>query len=801
MTRLKSLYVKNFRSIDGEISVSLDASIVLIHGPNGAGKTSLLSAIELALTGAVPSLSRAEPDYLAYLPHRDRPFGEVRLEVAEAEGASRTGDIKVTTGGITGTPILEGADASFFSERSYLAQSTLGRLLEIYQHAEKKSDSPLTRFVKELLGLDRMEALIGGLSSAGHVSRLRGPAPVYWAVREDVPVKEKALDELKRERGDLDGRISELESQLRERLTTIDPALTEKMTNLPELSRLLADDPEDSALIELVRERREVEVSETSLAQANAAPGTTDQTLIDTANQNTIAAFEDWTRQQGEHIETLLARAANLFAEMPVSGESGYSQRARILGERVQRVLDAHEQGLKRRDDLTRQLDEARTRCSRLDEQITASVETNGALAKTLLELSVHIDGDICPVCDRDFSETGSTPLASHVAAKINAMVEQAGRLQSLSKDRLAMGAAVVQLERELAGTTSELLAAPELNGLKSRAADLTELARELRDGAPSMHDGDSLRDDAMKVARSVAARQSVDQSAIALRASLENSARKLGLEILDNSPTNELLQRVKSSIHNLEEALNERQRARRAAVEAVASLVASNRERASLQAKQREAETTLATMRRQKANADQLIELAKDLAKQTREARGRVVRRVFNDELNAVWRDLFVRLSPEEPFIPAFAIPVAGATDIEAVLETHHRRGGKGGNPRAMLSAGNLNTAALTLFLALHLSVKAKLPWLLIDDPVQSMDEVHVAQFAGLLRTLSKQMKRQVIIAVHERSLFDYLALELSPAYEGDRLITVELGRSAIGQTTSRWDPKVFVTDRAIAA
>jgi DNA repair protein SbcC/Rad50 len=55
------------------------------------------------------------------------------------------------------------------------------------------------------------------------------------------------------------------------------------------------------------------------------------------------------------------------------------------------------------------------------------------------------------------------------------------------------------------------------------------------------------------------------------------------------------------------------------------------------------------------------------------------------------------------------------------------------------MLSAGNLNTAALTLFLALNLSVERRLPWILLDDPVQSMDEIHVAQFAALLCTLAR--------------------------------------------------------------
>jgi exonuclease SbcC len=166
------------------------------------------------------------------------------------------------------------------------------------------------------------------------------------------------------------------------------------------------------------------------------------------------------------------------------------------------------------------------------------------------------------------------------------------------------------------------------------------------------------------------------------------------------------------------------------------------------------------------------------------------VVRRVFNDSLNHIWRDLFVRLAPEEPFVPAFALPSESEGLVEAILETIYRAGGKGGNPRAMLSAGNLNTAALTLFLSLHLSVQQELPWLVIDDPVQSMDEVHIAQFAALLRTLSKGHGRQVILAVHERSLFDYLALELSPAFSDDKLITIELGQAGNGKTVCNFEP-----------
>ena len=808
MTWLKALRVTDFRSIAGEVDVSLDAPIVLIHGPNGAGKTSLLSAIELALTGAVPSLSRAEPDYLSYLPHRARPFGRVQLDVAGPGGTTLTGDIKVTTQGVTGHPILGEADAAFFSERSYLAQSTLGRLLEIYQHTERRSQSPLTRFVKELLGLDRMEAIINGLGSAGHIARLRGPVPAYGTIREDIPRQEKVLLEIDRETHEASTSLHVLRAKLRERMSIVDPSLREDPTDLQELGRSLAFDTEEAALTELVQARREVEVSEAVRKQADTVTGISDRERLEAEGQRARAAFEAWARRDGERIEGVLGRAGTLFADFALSVESGYVERTRSFAsrvvtdlERLQGVLGAHEAGLEHRDAITRELTEARTRVARLDGHIDEASGTNEAFAKALSELASHIDGDTCPVCDRDFPGTGGTSLAAHLSGKIGRLVEQAGRLQALSKDRVNTNNIVGQLERQLATVQARLLPDFDLGRAKARVADLLEVSRKLADQLPSAIEGDRLRSDVAGPALALATMRDAEEAVLQLRDKLEGLSRRLGGASLDGGPTSDLLFRVRTRIGEREAALNGRRRARALAVEAIASITALTREIADRKVRRNEVEKALLAMRRRKDEADALIELAKDLMRRTREARGRVVRKAFNDELNAIWRDLFVRLAPEEPFIPAFAIPEGAGTEIEAILETHHRQGGKGGNPQAMLSAGNLNTAALTLFLALHLSVEAKLPCLVIDDPVQSMDEVHIAQFAALLRTFSKQMKRQIIIAVHERSLFDYLALELSPAFEGDRLNVIELGRNAIGQTTHRWDPRTFIEDRAIAA
>jgi DNA repair protein SbcC/Rad50 len=251
----------------------------------------------------------------------------------------------------------------------------------------------------------------------------------------------------------------------------------------------------------------------------------------------------------------------------------------------------------------------------------------------------------------------------------------------------------------------------------------------------------------------------------------------------------------------NLQERLEAESKTRR--LHAIETLEQVARLRAQLGAAVKtlgDANARLERLRFCKAEAERRIEVARELARRARALRTAKIREVFNDELNSVWRDLFIRLAPDERFVPAFALPETTTGQVEAILETHYRSGGKGGNPRAMLSTGNLNTAALTLFLALHLSVRPVLPWLVLDDPVQSMDDVHIAQLAALLRTL-KQTRRQVIIAMHDRQLFEYLGLELSPAFNGDRLITIELGRGADGKTTAPWDLKTFEPDRAIAA
>jgi DNA repair protein SbcC/Rad50 len=152
---LRHLEITNFRSIKGTIQAPLDAKVVVVHGENGAGKTSLLSAIELALTGRVISLQRADPQYKTQLLHRS-PVQDVVDEGAvnlQTEGLAGQNNFQstITHVGVQSLETLPTASASFFSERCYLPQSLLGQLLQIYQDSDSSPDSPLSRVSDELI--------------------------------------------------------------------------------------------------------------------------------------------------------------------------------------------------------------------------------------------------------------------------------------------------------------------------------------------------------------------------------------------------------------------------------------------------------------------------------------------------------------------------------------------------------------------------------------------------------------------------------------------------------------------------
>lgn len=808
--RMTSLTIRNFRSIRGEVTISLDAPVVLIHGPNGTGKTSLLSAIELGLTGAVTSLARFDPNYLTYLPHKLSPDSSAHVSIqADEKLCGGSGGTVVANGStIQGQGKLSEEQARFYIERCYLAQATLGRLLEIYEHQDaRNSSSPLTRFVKEMLGLDALDALIDGLHLAGDVRRFREPAPLFWAARADAPSLDDAVEAAQaratvaeRERDQIDTRLRDL---ARPALAADGSVAPDQLR--PELERQIQEHEE--RLTRLARIRRNLIAATSQVAAAMRSEAGTARLDAEKTSSSTREALARWNAVSGARLEQLLAAIQNAFPEIPASSSdplaayAAAKQSVEGARARLRRTVEADSVATKTLGEITTSVAQGEGRIEAIDRQLIAEGGANRELAEALSAISAHIQDEHCPVCGRDYAELGDEPLAAHVSTEVSRLVTAAGRVEALVRDRSNTLGALTDARRRQSELQGTVLSPPERERVIFELAQRDEWLNSLEDLAAEAVAGSRLIREATQAAQALAALNSQTTSISGLRAELGSYALELGIqpEPVD-VPIASAVQSMTSEVDR-QEANESASKARLEQALTTLRILAANQQSLDDETRKLKAlqeKRTKSTSLRQEA--DRRIGVARDLMTRAQTLRGNHVRNIFNEELNAVWRQLFIRLAPAEDFVPAFAIPQVAGRPVEAVLETHYRSGGKGGNPRAMLSAGNLNTAALTLFLSLHLSVRAKLPWLVIDDPVQSMDDVHIAQFAALLRTL-KQHGRQIVIAVHDRQLFDYLSLELSPTINGDRLITIELGRNANGYTTAPWALTTFEPDKAVAA
>jgi len=812
--RLKNLVIENFRSLRGKIVVPLDAQVVLVHGSNGMGKTSVLSALELALTGKIAHLASDGDGYQRYLTTLATGGGSIELTTTSAykPGANVGGSLNFSDTRFEPTALLDAADTRFFSERCYLPQATLGRLLEIYDDQKTSTTSPLTTFVKELLGLDPLDALVDGLHPAFNVARIRNLVPGYrqleslqTSLRNEIKANgllvANAIDESATRLGSLNVTLSQLPATV--------PLVVNAATKLEDLRAVLeAARDEDRVLVDLSRVRSELKALTEQWRSVAAGDASHDLADKERAEQSATEKLNAWRADKGQNLRAVLIALSTRFLDLPSIDDgpevarSAAMQRADAERIRCTAILANAKAAADRRNGLETTVQRSTARIEELNQALSVGSEGAKSLANALAGLAPHIEGEACPACDRNFGELVRGSLSAHIAAKIALLTSEAGRLQSLANERAEESSRLSIAQRDLLSAKNDLAGAENLSELALRSGLMSSAVQQLKEMADDTAQGDLL------ISRAAAARD-----AVALTRRRDELSTSILPEI--NAMVSQVTARLVNGFDSVTNALTETERQLSEQIVAAESATTlriralSELELyakvlfkiADLKANNARIEERLATV----DTADEEIGICRAQAKKVADAadkvRSGIVKAVFNTSLNAVWRDLFVRLAPSEQFVPTFKLPAGDGGRVEAVLETLHRSGKASGSPGAMLSQGNLNTAALTLFLALHLSVPPRMPWLVLDDPVQSMDDVHIAQFAALLRTLSKGMGRQMVVAVHERALFDYLTLELSPAFPGDSLIAVEIMRNFDGDTVATPQAFSYEEDRAIAA
>lgn len=774
---LRSISINDFRRLEGTRVLPLDAPIVLLHGHNGAGKTSVLSALELALTGEIRSMRRHDPRYTAHLPFHGREFATVSVEVSDQLSGDRTPE-RMTVGGsrIEGVHALDANAAQFYSERCYLDQVSLGQLLDLYQYREGKEESALARFVNELLGLEQLDALRLGLSDANDLRRLKRLSEPLASADKDA---QRAATDLSQATADLKSARSELASswdRLTEAMGAIgyslpdldDPSTIQEVTQLLRTNRAT----DDHSLAVSIRRSLTALGGRIDGLLTRPAALRLEEAIASVANASVDQQF--WLDEHGSAIDALHADTVGLG--IPSSGDA-----AMMIADALQRI----DRRIARQDalvvemkQLENQLAGRRISLLELQGQFAEAQEQAGSMVEGLAALREHSTDDICPVCDREFGEVSSTHLTSHIDRKITALTTQGNQLRQFREQRDAATAALQRDAQTLEQIQGHLLADDQLEEARSQQTAFASLQRRMQVIQPAIDHLTELRSRLRDAEAQLGELEAVARDTQEVRAELQNFARDLNVD--GPSPD----QPLQDAWRKLAEIADERvvraetlTAAYATANETLDQMLRCNTRVEDLKGAVAQAAEHKSVWDARIAEAKRRQSVARVVHDAAAQARTEIVHRVFTESLNEVWRSVFTRLAPHEYFVPTFGIPTSSKSALELTLETVHTSGKTGGSPQMMLSAGNLNTAALSLFIALHLAVEPLVPCLVFDDPVQSMDEVHIAQFAGLMRVLSKQHKRQIVIAVHERELFEYLALELSPAFEGDELITIELG------------------------
>ncbi len=165
---------------------------------------------------------------------------------------------------------------------------------------------------------------------------------------------------------------------------------------------------------------------------------------------------------------------------------------------------------------------------------------------------------------------------------------------------------------------------------------------------------------------------------------------------------------------------------------------------------------------------ASNVADSAKTLATGATRAIAGVTKTRF-ESLQPLVDDIFARLAPHPAFTTlGFEMSVAYRNGVADPF-VKDPESGVSADPLLVFSSSQANVAALTYFLALSWASTTKaLPFLLLDDPLQSMDDVNALGFSDLCRHVRR--RRQLVVSTHENRLASLLERKLTPRTPGAR-------------------------------
>jgi exonuclease SbcC len=387
----------------------------------------------------------------------------------------------------------------------------------------------------------------------------------------------------------------------------------------------------------------------------------------------------------------------------------------------------------------------------------TVMTDRRGLLISALEQIRSLPDLTICPVCDREF-----TDLSGHIASKLAVLrSEQSSLQQKVREIRARLEAQREVKDRILRG----------INELKLRtdriAADRERYVKELSDLSNEYAGPNEGRLGLQEVERRVIERRD--------RAALEEKNVTSLINQVDD---------IRSSIS----AIKIRKDELRKRVDTVSTRLDG-------------AENRLINARAAQERLEKFIETAQEVRRRVSNAIEGVIARFVMGHTKEAFEELFRRLAKS----PFFDVTISGARVKWHAPEvswhaTYNDRYFPGG---AVFSQGELNSCAIAFFLALATSHPGGLKFLMLDDPVQNMDEIHIEEFGNVLKFLKDELGWQLVISLHDESVFQFFKRQLHPSRKDQSLVAylfeeTDAGSRIVKESTVEFDPATFVAQVA---
>ena len=144
--------------------------------------------------------------------------------------------------------------------------------------------------------------------------------------------------------------------------------------------------------------------------------------------------------------------------------------------------------------------------------------------------------------------------------------------------------------------------------------------------------------------------------------------------------------------------------------------------------------------------------------------------------EIEPLLNDIYSRIDVHPAFrvVRFFASVVRGRGQLAAVV-SDPLSDVESDSPATVLSSSQLNALAVCTFLSLNLGVSSPpLESAILDDPLQSLDDINLLGLIDLLRRTKDQ--RQLFVSTHDKRFGKLLARKLRPGSSEQRTIVIEL-------------------------